>query len=175
MWRSLLATLVLPLLSACGYNTIQSQDEQITASWAEVVNQYQRRADLIPNLVETVRGFANQEQEVLIGVTEARAEGAGGTGVADARAEGAGGAEARADGAGGAGARAAPVTPIAPDGLSGDTPGGIPCWGPWGRGPPGTPGAPWTPGATRPGCGGAAAWAALTGPVCSKPAGPGPG
>jgi LemA protein len=74
MWRLLLATLVLPLLSACGYNTIQSQDEQITASWAEVVNQYQRRADLIPNLVETVRGFANQEQEVLIGVTEARAK-----------------------------------------------------------------------------------------------------
>jgi LemA protein len=74
MWRLWLATLVLPLLTGCGYNTIQSQDEQITASWAEVVNQYQRRADLIPNLVETVRGFANQEQEVLIGVTEARAK-----------------------------------------------------------------------------------------------------
>jgi LemA protein len=61
-------------LSGCGYNTFQTQDEQITASWAEVVNQYQRRADLIPNLVETVRGFARQEQEVLIGVTEARAK-----------------------------------------------------------------------------------------------------
>jgi LemA protein len=73
MWRLLLA-FVVPVLAGCGYNTIQSQDEQITAAWAEVVNQYQRRADLIPNLVETVRGFANQEQEVLIGVTEARAK-----------------------------------------------------------------------------------------------------
>src|SRR5688500_3179138 len=74
MWRLPLAMVELSLLGGCGYNTIQSQDEQITASWAEVVNQYQRRADLIPNLVETVRGFANQEQEVLIGVTEARAK-----------------------------------------------------------------------------------------------------
>ena len=61
-------------LSGCGYNTLQSQDEQIKAAWAEVVNQYQRRADLIPNLVETVRGFAQQERDVLIGVTEARAK-----------------------------------------------------------------------------------------------------
>jgi LemA protein len=61
-------------LTGCGYNTFQTQDEQITASWAEVVNQYQRRADLIPNLVETVRGFAQQERDVLIGVTEARAK-----------------------------------------------------------------------------------------------------
>jgi LemA protein len=65
--------LLLPL-AGCGYNTFQTQDEQIKASWAEVVNQYQRRADLIPNLVETVRGFARQEQDVLIGVTEARAK-----------------------------------------------------------------------------------------------------
>src|ERR1700678_2088360 len=60
------------LLSGCGYNTLQSQDQQIKASWAEVINQYQRRADLVPNLVNTVKGFAQQEQQVLIGVTEAR-------------------------------------------------------------------------------------------------------
>ena len=60
-------------LSGCGYNTIQTQDEAVTAAWSEVVNQYQRRADLIPNLVATVKGFAAQEQAVLIGVTEARA------------------------------------------------------------------------------------------------------
>jgi len=58
--------------SGCGYNRLQSQDEQVGAAWAEVLNQYQRRADLIPNLVETVRGFAQQERDVLIGVTEAR-------------------------------------------------------------------------------------------------------
>ena len=62
------------MLSACGYNTIQVQDEQVKSAWAEVVNQYQRRADLIPNLVNTVKGFAAQEQAVLIGVTEARAK-----------------------------------------------------------------------------------------------------
>jgi LemA protein len=73
MWRLLLIVLATQL-AACGYNTFQAQDERVTASWAEVVNQYQRRADLIPNLVETVRGFARQEQEVLIGVTEARAK-----------------------------------------------------------------------------------------------------
>ena len=61
------------LLSGCGYNTLQTTDEQIKASWAEVVNQYQRRADLIPNLVETVKAFAAQEQQVLLGVTQARA------------------------------------------------------------------------------------------------------
>ena len=74
MTRALVVILVLTQLTGCGYNTFQTQDEQIKASWAEVVNQYQRRADLIPNLVETVRGFARQEQEVLIGVTEARAK-----------------------------------------------------------------------------------------------------
>jgi LemA protein len=68
---TLLGTL---LLSGCGYNTMQSQDETIKASWAEVLNQYQRRADLVPNLVQTVKGFAAQEQAVLIGVTEARAK-----------------------------------------------------------------------------------------------------
>jgi LemA protein len=61
------------LLSGCGYNTLQQQDEGVKAAWSEVLNQYQRRADLIPNLVETVKGFATQEQQVLIGVTEARA------------------------------------------------------------------------------------------------------
>ncbi|MGH8243261.1 MAG: LemA family protein [Steroidobacteraceae bacterium] len=60
-------------LSGCGYNTIQTQDEAVKAGWSEVVNQYQRRADLIPNLVNTVKGYAAQEQAVLIGVTEARA------------------------------------------------------------------------------------------------------
>jgi len=62
------------LLSGCGYNTLQSTDESIKAAWAEVVNQYQRRADLIPNLVNTVKGFAAQEEKVLLGVTEARAK-----------------------------------------------------------------------------------------------------
>jgi len=61
------------LLAGCGYNTLQSTDEQIKAGWAEVVNQYQRRADLVPNLVETVKAFAAQEQQVLLGVTNARA------------------------------------------------------------------------------------------------------
>lgn len=59
-------------LSGCGYNTIQSQDEQIKADWSEVVNQYQRRADLIPNLVNTVKGYAGHEKEVLTQVTDAR-------------------------------------------------------------------------------------------------------
>ena len=68
-----LVTLVATLaLGGCGYNTLQSTDEQIKASWAEVVNQYQRRADLVPNLVNTVKGFAAQEQQVLLGVTNAR-------------------------------------------------------------------------------------------------------
>ena len=62
------------LLSGCGYNTLQRTDEQIKAAWAEVINQYQRRADLIPNLVNTVKGFAAQEQQVLLGVTNARAK-----------------------------------------------------------------------------------------------------
>ena len=74
MWRLILTVVLVAQLVGCGYNTFQSQDEQIKAAWAEVVNQYQRRADLIPNLVETVRGFAQQERDVLIGVTEARAK-----------------------------------------------------------------------------------------------------
>ena len=62
------------LLSGCGYNAIQVQDEQVKSAWSEVINQYQRRADLIPNLVNTVKGYAAQEQTVLLGVTEARAK-----------------------------------------------------------------------------------------------------
>ncbi len=59
-------------LSGCGYNQIQAADEATRSAWSEVINQYQRRADLIPNLVNTVKGFADQEREVLIAVTEAR-------------------------------------------------------------------------------------------------------
>jgi LemA protein len=64
---------VVVLLSGCGYNKLQTQDEAVKAAWSEVLSQYQRRADLVPNLVETVKGFAAQEQAVLLGVTEARA------------------------------------------------------------------------------------------------------
>jgi LemA protein len=74
--RQLIITLVacIALLGTggCGYNTIQQQDEQITAAWSDVVNQYKRRADLIPNLVNVVKGYASHEQEVLTKVTEAR-------------------------------------------------------------------------------------------------------
>jgi len=73
VWAILVALVVLSA-SSCGYNTFQTGDEQIKASWSEVVNQYQRRADLIPNLVKTVQGFAAQEKEVLLGVTNARAK-----------------------------------------------------------------------------------------------------
>jgi LemA protein len=72
--RFLILLVVSSLLGGCGYNTLQSLDEQVKASWSEVTNQYQRRADLIPNLVNTVKGFAQQEKDVLIGVTEARAK-----------------------------------------------------------------------------------------------------
>ncbi|MBP0595792.1 LemA family protein [Paraburkholderia sp. LEh10] len=70
--RTLILTVALGL-TGCGYNTIQTEDEQVKASWSEVLNQYQRRADLVPNLVNTVKGYANQEKDVLIRVTEARA------------------------------------------------------------------------------------------------------
>ncbi len=60
-------------LAGCGYNKLQNQDESVKAAWSEVVNQYQRRSDLIPNLVATVKGYAAQEERVLVGVTEARA------------------------------------------------------------------------------------------------------
>jgi LemA protein len=65
--------LMLLGLSGCGYNTLQQNDEQIKASWGEVLNQYQRRADLVPNLVAVVQGYAKHEQELLTRVTEARA------------------------------------------------------------------------------------------------------
>ena len=64
---------LLPLLAGCGFNTIPTNEERAKAAWSEVLNQYQRRADLIPNLVETVKGFAAQEREVLEAVVEARA------------------------------------------------------------------------------------------------------
>ena len=71
----LLSLLVLtPILTGCGYNTIQSKDEGVKAAWSEVLNQYQRRADLVPNLVSTVKGYAAHEEEVFIKVTEARAQ-----------------------------------------------------------------------------------------------------
>ena len=71
IWLAMLATL---LLAGCGYNEFQRLDEQVKAGWGEVLNQYQRRADLIPNLVSTVKGEANFEQETLTKVVEARAK-----------------------------------------------------------------------------------------------------
>ncbi|HUO20066.1 MAG TPA: LemA family protein [Steroidobacteraceae bacterium] len=73
-WMVALLSAAVLMLSGCGYNKLQQQDEAVKAAWSEVVNQYQRRADLIPNLVEVVKGYAAQEQKVLIGVTEARAQ-----------------------------------------------------------------------------------------------------
>ena len=70
---ALTASLALGL-SGCGYNTFQTADEQVKAGWAEVINQYQRRADLIPNLVNTVKGEAKFEQDTLTKVIEARAK-----------------------------------------------------------------------------------------------------
>ena len=67
-------SLVVVLLQGCGYNTLQTTDETIKSSWAEVVNQYQRRADLIPNLVNTVKGYASHEKDVFTSVTNARAK-----------------------------------------------------------------------------------------------------
>lgn len=68
---------LLPLLSSCGYNRMVSLEESVTAQWAQVENAYQRRADLIPNLVNTVKGYADFEQETLTGVIEARAKATG--------------------------------------------------------------------------------------------------
>lgn len=70
----LLLFMTMPLLSACGFNTIPTVEEQAKAAWSQVLNQYQRRTDLIPNLVETVKGFAAQEKDVLTSVVEARAK-----------------------------------------------------------------------------------------------------
>jgi LemA protein len=69
----LAAVLAAVVVSGCGYNTLQQQDEQIKSSWSEVLNQYQRRTDLVPNLVNTVKGYAAQEERVLTEVTNARA------------------------------------------------------------------------------------------------------
>jgi LemA protein len=68
------ALLMVLTLSGCGYNTFQSLDEEVKSNWSEVLNQYQRRADLVPNLVNTVKGYASHEKEVLTAVTEARAK-----------------------------------------------------------------------------------------------------
>ena len=73
LW-TVLAALATLSLTNCGYNTIQTNDEQVKSSWSEVLNQYQRRADLVPNLVNSVKGFAQQEKDVLLGVTNARAK-----------------------------------------------------------------------------------------------------
>ncbi len=71
-YARLILLFAVAALSGCGYNDIQKLDESTKSGWAEVVNQYQRRADLIPNLVNTVKGYAQQEQDVLVKVTEAR-------------------------------------------------------------------------------------------------------
>lgn len=76
-WLTLVAIAGLLTLTGCGYNDFQTKDEQVKAAWAEVLNQYKRRADLIPNLVQTVQGYAAQEKDVLIGVTNARAKATG--------------------------------------------------------------------------------------------------
>ena len=70
----LLMVIVMPLLTGCGYNTIPTAEENAKAAWSEVLNQYQRRADLIPNLVETVKGYAAHEKDTLDAVVEARAK-----------------------------------------------------------------------------------------------------
>jgi len=72
--RLVLLMVFAALLSGCGYNQIQQKDEAVKAGWSEVLNQYKRRADLIPNLVSTVKGYAAHEQQVLTAVTEARAK-----------------------------------------------------------------------------------------------------
>ncbi|WP_279362534.1 LemA family protein [Xanthomonas sacchari] len=71
--RSLFLAALAVLLSGCGYNAIQQKDQAVKAGWSEVLNQYKRRADLVPNLVNTVKGYADQERQVLTDVTNARA------------------------------------------------------------------------------------------------------
>ncbi len=71
IWAAVMV-LATAALSGCGYNDIQRGDEQVKSAWSEVLNQYQRRNDLVPNLVNTVKGFAAQEQQVLTQVTEMR-------------------------------------------------------------------------------------------------------
>ncbi|WP_199699456.1 LemA family protein [Alcanivorax profundi] len=74
LWRSVVLVMLVGWLSGCGINNIPTYDEQVKAAWSQVENQYQRRADLIPNLVNTVKGYASHEQEVLVDVTQARAK-----------------------------------------------------------------------------------------------------
>ena len=73
-WTKLLPLIMLLSLSSCGYNQFQSLDEEAKASWSEVLNQYQRRADLVPNLVNVVKGYADHEKEVLTDVANARSK-----------------------------------------------------------------------------------------------------
>ena len=79
MKKSMLAVVLSStlLFSGCGYNTLQAKDESVIAAWSEVQNQYQRRADLVPNLVNVVKGYAKHEEQVLTEVTQARANVAG--------------------------------------------------------------------------------------------------
>src|ERR1700744_867785 len=72
--RAFALVLLAGFLSGCGYNGIQREDESVKAAWSEVLNQYQRRADLVPNLVNTVKGYAQHEERVLTEVTNARAK-----------------------------------------------------------------------------------------------------
>ncbi|WP_048305751.1 LemA family protein [Halomonas sp. PR-M31] len=74
LWRSTLLLFMVLVLTGCGINNIPRLDEQVKSAWSQVENQYQRRADLVPNLVETVKGFANQERETLTAVIEARSK-----------------------------------------------------------------------------------------------------
>ncbi|QEA38026.1 LemA family protein [Pistricoccus aurantiacus] len=73
-WQAVTLLLITLLLTGCGVNNLPTYDEQVKSAWSQVENQYQRRADLVPNLVETVKGFAKQEQETLTAVVEARAK-----------------------------------------------------------------------------------------------------
>ncbi len=77
IFRKFLIILAVFTLSACGYNQFQTKDEAVNAAWAEVLNQYQRRADLIPNLVNTVKGYTQHENATLLAVTQARAAATG--------------------------------------------------------------------------------------------------
>lgn len=72
--RYTVLTAMVLVLTGCGYNRFQSQDEQVKSAWSEVLNQYQRRADLVPNLVSTVKGYAAQEQKIFIAVADARSK-----------------------------------------------------------------------------------------------------
>ncbi|MBL4713385.1 MAG: LemA protein [Alloalcanivorax sp.] len=74
LWRAFMLMWLAVSLAGCGINNIPTYDEQVKAAWSQVQNQYQRRADLVPNLVNTVQGFADQEREVLVEVTEARSK-----------------------------------------------------------------------------------------------------